>query len=396
MKGAATMERLADMQTGILGGVESPTKKELSRMQQGPYVLRARGGRITEVPSEKAKLPHDPKGHPQGANVALINDGTLYVAISDGACISKDGGRTWTLQRFAQLEGGHWKPLDDGTLITATMDMGDGATGPVKVSASRDGGQTGETVSEFPVDWPGGYRQRYSHWGLHRLPDETLVYGMDIRGCVPQRDAGHYPNGLNILIHFQSRDGGMTWEGPFKVTAWGSEGGITVLPSGRWLATVRYQGRPDVPSDPPDLRAKLGANPDGGLLYKHVFLADSGDRGRTWHNLRQLCTVLGQCYGYPVALEDGTVVVAHDTRYGPGEPSGRAMASHDEGQTWEDEAYYLYYGMAQSGYSQSVVLDDGTVLTVAGTSDRLDGNAGDWNNWTGHSDLTAIRWKPVR
>ena len=66
------------------------------------------------------------------------------------------------------------------------------------------------------------------------------------------------------------------------------------------------------------------------------------------------------------------------------------------GQTWENEVYYLYYGLAQSGYSQSVVLDDGTILTVAGTSDRLDGNPGDWNNWTGHCDLTAIRWQPVR
>ena len=387
------MESLSDLQTGILGDVDAPTKDDLSRMQHNPCVLRGCEGRITEVPAEKVTLPHDPKGHPQGANVAQIADGTLYVANSEGAFISKDGGRTWTLERFAPPEGGHWKPLDDGTLISATMDMGEGATGPVTVSASRDGGQTRQTLSEFPADWPGGYRERYSPWGLHRLTDQTLVYGMDIRGCTPDQDAEHYPDGFSTLIHFHSRDDGATWKGPFKVTEWGSEGGIAVLPSGRWLAAVRYQGRPDLLSDPPELRQRLESNLKGNL-YKHLFLMDSNDHGHTWHNLRQLCTVFGQCYGYPTALADGTVVVVHDTRYGPGEPSGRAMISHDEGQTWENEVYYLYYGLAQSGYSQSVVLDDGTILTVAGTSDRLDGNPGDWNNWTGHCDLTAIRWQP--
>ena len=111
--------------------------------------------------------------------------------------------------------------------------------------------------------------------------------------------------------------------------------------------------------------------------------------------MRQLTTACGQCYACPAALADGTVVVVHDSRYGPGEPAGRSMVSHDGGATWEDEAYYLYYGRGHSGYSQSVVLPDDTILTVAGTSDRLDGNAGDWNNWTGHSDYTAIRRRPV-
>ena len=389
------MEDLSDLQTGILGGVDAPTRDDLGRMQHSPYVLRARDGRITEVPAEKATLPHDPKGHPQAANVALTADGTLCVAHSEGGCISTDGGRTWTLERFVAPEGGHWKPLDDGTLISLTMDMGEGANGPVTVWASRDRGRTWQPLSEFPVEWPGGYAERHAHWGLHRLPDQTLVYGMDIRGCVPREDPECYPDGTNLLIHFHSRDGGLTWTGPHQVLEWGSEGGLAALPSGRWLATVRYQGRPDLPSDPPDLRERLGSSPKGGL-YKHLFLTDSDDQGRTWSDLRQLCTVFGQCYGYPAALPDGTVVAVHDTRYGPGEQSGRAMISRDEGRTWEDEAYYLFYGAAQSGYSQSVVLSDGSIVTAAGSSDRLDGSPGDWNNWTGHSDLTAIRWRPER
>ena len=76
----------------------------------------------------------------------------------------------------------------------------------------------------------------------------------------------------------------------------------------------------------------------------------------------------------------------------PGVPSGRGMISRNEGRTWEDEVYYVCYGDAQSGYSQSVVLEDGTILTVAGTCDYLP-SATVWDATTGRSDLTAIRWK---
>ena len=58
-------------------------------------------------------------------------------------------------------------------------------------------------------------------------------------------------------------------------------------------------------------------------------------------NLRQLTTVFRQTRGVPVALKDGTVIVIHDTRYGPGPAGSRAMISRDEGKTWEDEVYYL-------------------------------------------------------
>ena len=89
--------------------------------------------------------------------------------------------------------------------------------------------------------------------------------------------------------------------------------------------------------------------------------------------LQQLTTSYGQCYGFPAALGDGTVVVVRHNGYSPNR-SGLAMISYDEGQTWEDEAYYIYapgvVGNAGNiGYSQSVVLDDNLILTIAGTTD---------------------------
>ena len=68
------------------------------------------------------------------------------------------------------------------------------------------------------------------------------------------------------------------------------------------------------------------------------------------------------------------------------------MVSHDEGQTWQDEAYYMYYGAANSGYAQSVALKDGVILTIAGTAEV----GWSWATLVGKSDLTAIRWKPVK
>ena len=67
--------------------------------------------------------------------------------------------------------------------------------------------------------------------------------------------------------------------------------------------------------------------------------------------------------------------------YSPGVPSARAVISYDEGRTWEDEAYYVYFGPIESGYNQSVALKDGTILTIA----SLD-----------YKENMAIRWKPIK
>ena len=92
------------------------------------------------------------------------------------------------------------------------------------------------------------------------------------------------------------------------------------------------------------------------------------------------------------------MTVVRTNGYSP-DRSGVAMISHDEAQTWEDEAYYIYapgvVGKAGNiGYSQSVVLEGGLILTIAGTTDTA-GRASASAN-IGRSDLTAIRWKPLK
>ena len=171
---------------------------------------------------------------------------------------------------------------------------------------------------------------------------------------------------------------------------WGTEGAVAELGGGRLLAVVRYQ-RPRMPDDRAEDLEPQGAR--GNLAWKHVFLADSPDGGRTWGNLRQLTTVFGQCFGAPAVAGDGTIAVIHDTRYGPGPPSGRVMLSRDSGETWADEAVYLYYGSGVSGFSASVTLDDGDVLSIVGSSDHAPARTV-WDAAIGHTQVSAIRWNP--
>jgi len=86
------------------------------------------------------------------------------------------------------------------------------------------------------------------------------------------------------------------------------------------------------------------------------------------------------------------VVVIHDTRYGPGSAGSRAMISRDEGKTWEDEVYYMDYTTFTGSYNASVVFADDTILTITASSQA--GNS--WEAVIDHTDMTAIRWKPVK
>jgi len=192
------------------------------------------------------------------------------------------------------------------------------------------------------------------------------------------------------LFIFRSTDSGHTWQGPILVHDFGSEGGSTLLPSGRILATLRYQ-REFLPSDPPDLE-KRNRSISPGVPWKRVFVLNSDDGDETWSILRQLTTVFGQTFGYPATQSDGTAVVIHDTCYGPGPPGSRAMISCDEGQTWLDQVYYLDYTTFTGSYTASVVLDDDTILTVARSSQAGNG----WDLVKNETDMYAIRWKPTK
>jgi len=379
-----TYDPATQLHTECLGGF--PTVDELLAMQEGDYLLRMRDGKLTKVPAEKSRLPFDPKFHPQGGMVYRARDDLIYAAQTTVLSKSTDRGRTWT----TLPDGAQRRPsqvLRDGTFIRVDVATGEGQTDPATVYHSTDEGRTWQKTTEIPIEVPGGYKMRYRHWTMTKLSDETLFFCVDLRD--EEYGGDRFLTAGTVLTGYRSTDGGKTWQGPIRICEWAAEGGMVRLPSGRLLASVRYQGRPLLPDDPPALIALAGAG------FKHHFLVESDDEGFTWKNLRPLTTVRGQCYGYPAVQSDGTVVVIHDTRYGPGPDAARAMISHDEGKIWQDEVYYMFFGKGLTGYSRSVVLDDDTILTVGGTS--TDPRAKQiWEGAIGNSHLIAIRWKPVK
>ena len=264
---------------------------------------------------------------------------------------------------------------------------------PATVWASHDECITWKKRAEIAIDnlpLPSGrpYVQRYVHRGLNRLRDDTLIWGIDVR------DDPH-TKGM-ALYFFQSTDGGKSWQGPTLVRDRGASEGATVrLPSGRLFATMRM-GVMVHPSDPPLLlkyTQKVDTAPfNGRHRIKNLFVMDSDDNGRTWNTPRLLTTVFGQTFGYPAVQSDGTVVVIHDTRYGPGPPGSRTMISRDEGKTWIDEVYYLDSTKFTGSYTASVVLEDDAILTITGPSQA--GNI--WEAVSSKTDLYAIRWKPLK
>ena len=377
------MIRMPELKTGVMGGVEVPAREELLAMREDSYILRAREGELTRVPAEKCLLPHDPKANPQAIYAARSPDGAVYVRLASLMCRSTDGGQTWGSYEIPE-EGHCFQVLSDATFVGFGAAEREGKNGCVPVVSSPDEGRSWRRISEIalPPKHSGGI------YAMYRFADDMLVCGVAAGDHV--FEDGEYVSGGGYVDAYQSADGGVSWEGPSdRICEWGSEGGIAGMASGKVLAVIRYQ-RPLLPNDPPDLVERNGGMP--GWPYKNVFLVDSRDRGRTWENFRQLTTVFGQTRGWPAALSDGTVVVVHDTRYGPGSPGSRAMISRDEGDTWEDEVYYLDCTTFTGSYNASVVLEDDLILTVAGTSDA--GN--DWDVVLDHTDFTAIRWRPIK
>ena len=363
------------------------------------YVLHAGDGRMQQVSAEKVRLPQD-SGSVQSISVALGPDGVVYINRKDSIFQSEDYGRTWTSHPHGT------GPSGEKVLVGAFTVLGDGSfiglgqgredpQDPMPILVSNDEGRSWEIRAQ--IEMPEEYQPFSGAHGnfLFAAADGTLLCPVEVSRHVADPVPG-WDGRQSTGTCFRSNDGGYSWKGPSMVCHWwgGAEGGMAHTPSGKIVATVRYQ-RPLLPSDPPDLVEQNGGyieeEEDGrsiGYPYKTVFMIDTHDGGLTWRDLGQVCTRFGQTRGYPAGLSDGTVVVVHDTRYGPGGPGSRALISRDEGMSWQDEVYYLDYSFAPGSYNASVVLEDDVILTVVGCT-----RVGQ-EHW-GPAEATAIRWKPA-
>ena len=374
------------LKTDRLGGVDVPSAQVLAGMHESDHVLHARGGLLSEVPAEKSLLPHEQNTSPQAVHATMRPDGTVYAILGHTICKSVDGGRSWT--GHDKGEGADvFEVLEDGSCIGLSSE-GEELEARTTINTSSDEGRSWNKIAEIPN--PPGYSGGAS-W-IFRLPDETLLVAVGHANHVFEEEDGQLvlKSGGGGLFTYRSTDRGHTWSNPAPVHDWFSEGGVTLTASGKLLAAQRYQ-RTNLDGDAPDLEQRMNSI-SPGWPYKNVCLAESADQGRTWEKVRLLTTWFGQTRGYPVAQSDGTVIVVHDTRYGPGPPGSRAMISRDEGSTWEDEVYYLDHTVFTGSYNASVLLEDDLILTVTASSKT----GKSWEAVKDTTDVYAIRWKPVK
>lgn len=349
------------LSTDNMGGV-TVTEQQLHDMHAGDYILHARSGKLKEIPVQKTRMPLDPKAHYQLLSLIVSPRQIIYATQETIISRSKDGGNTWehlkrNIHSLVQFNS-------DGALLrirhtALSSDI-------PAVWASEDEGSTWDQIGQIEI----APFEKVVVGSMTRLSDGTLLVPVKNMNAIS-------PRGANPLYVFRSKDGGKTFPYRSIIGDWcGDETNIVELPSGRLLAVVRYQPGPHGRANP----------------FKHVFLADSEDGGETWTNLRQLTTVFGQCHGAGVGLSANRVVVAHDHRYPRKMGSGRAMVSHDGGQNWDDEVYYLCHGHC-AGFPRHITVDGEEILTFIG-SYYGDVDKG-WHHLIGRSHFVLIRWKLI-
>jgi hypothetical protein len=200
-----------------------------------------------------------------------------------------------------------------------------------------------------------------------------------------------YHNGIQGGVFVSGDDGG-SFPTLYPTFEFCMEAHILELQSGNLLGAFRYQRHRYTGETDEDILA-LGGNidPNHTFTFKHVFLSDSFDGGVTWSNLRPLRDGSGrallkysQCHGQLIQVPDGRVALVYDNRRPAEERDVRARISGDNGQTWDPAVFYISFGR---GNPASVVLDDGTIVTVTG-------------NWpygpkgpVGPPSVQAVRWR---
>ncbi|MBP87531.1 MAG: hypothetical protein CMJ64_12535 [Planctomycetaceae bacterium] len=368
--------------TIAMGGVEvSP--QQLRAMQEGDYILHAKEGRLRKVPVQKTRLPHDPCGHVQRLALFVGADKTIYAAQCSVLSQSTDGGKTWTHLRRetsgSDVPENHFmqmRVLADGSWIQGRTVK----PGQIAFFKSKDMGQSWQEVSRIGKTLE---TEDVRLGSPEVLRDGSLV--VPVTAVYSKED--EWTDVRSVF--YRSEDGGKTLSGPTTIGHWGHEINVAQLPSGRLLAVIRYQ-RPLLPSDPSNILELTGAKRwNHSFPYKHVFVADSIDGGKTWSRNRQVTTECGQCHGAAVGLRNKRVVMVYDHRYPRPMSSARAVVSDDEGKMWRDEVYYLSNGLV-AGFARTITLDGEEMLTLTGS---YYGEKLGWNDVTGNTQFHIIRWR---
>jgi hypothetical protein len=335
---------------------------------------------------------------------------------------SDDHGRTWSDRRWLCLdENGQPK-----TRANALTYLGQGkllATDDHALWGSSDFGQTWAMCQRMPEAKP-------LSWWDPVLVVKDSAGGVERLVWASSKSEGP-PWGTEEKPYSQgflqsSTDEGRSWSDPGKVPQWRGtdEIAMTIAKNGDWIAACRtdcpfrlahlaigrrHPGKESFDhNDPTYAAAHLATfgRQAGAAHWDHYFglgVSISKDQGKTWSDLKPLYE-WGRHHPSMVVFPDGRIVMTYVVRIGyPDTADGfpqygvEAVVSSDNGQTWDMEHRYVlaqwagtlkgehaYYCAVQS--SSTVLLPDGTLLTVFGTGV----NSLDTAN---KKDIAMVRWR---
>lgn len=363
------------------------------------------GAVINRLQCERIDLPYPdaPPTHQVLNELGRTRNGDFYVATSAGKMFhSSDGGRSWTswnVQLGDQAGIGPFCVLADDTFLAARENC---------FFHSPDKGRTWKAISELKSD----PFDRVDINFLTQLRDGTVlspVNRYNLNATAGQGTTVAYSQENQYV--FRSNDQGRSWKGGGDANFWRTltdagldpaavslqsrfpgtggtfpgcwETQVTELADGRLIAAFRYSGKPA----PWHLRKSqewgmevvrqrlAGVVPgvaEDDRILKYVFLGDSYDGGKTWQSLRPVLDAKGKSvlyygslHGQVVQVPDGRLVLIHVRRYPRENQQVLARVSEDDGKTWLRDEYRIIYG---SGYPRSLVLEDGTIVTVSGST----------------------------
>ncbi len=343
-----------------------------STIEQGLYRIVHRP--IKTIPAERLRLPTPDATWKLTGRVGRFGDGTIVAGFGAYIYWSSDQGRSWTgrhITNFPQTDGAvnlrafgvsdkFVFAAHDLTALTR-LNIPDREAYPVGISRSADLGKSWETSrlkTPAPYTFLAGDGNHIVFLG-----DGRLVAALD----TANHNVNTFTKGWLAQVFFHSSDQGRTWSDTSLLENRAAEVGLLPLGGDDLLAACRGMSNPDL----------------GG---KTVQIRRSGDGGRTWSAPHQLTWVFGQAHCDIALRSENEIVAVYENRYPVSEADIRARISLDLGKTWQPQLYILAKGV---GYAGSVVLEDGTIVTVTGDGEVKNGRP----NGRGYT-LQAIRWKP--
>ena len=363
---------------------ESPDMATFTWERIHPEVAAAFAAGPTGWRCEKIETGLRPVYQP---SVTIGADQEILVAGNDGEVFhSTDGGRTWSLLCTSPsfqpdvpepfkldrcATSGIGISRDGALLVVWAMEYSDGGRHSTKnetchrltwVTRSEDRGKTWHAAA--PLD-PSPYQIGVDQATIIQLRDGKLMVPIRVQAWSRPGKPVDDSEAFFRSFLYTSNDDGRTWSNFSKFTDHSPEPHLLELPSGRIVASVRYQ-RDKTPDDPIGLATPFPRAPNtwpkgcttatdiGQTVFQTTALTSSEDGGRTWSTPKIIAGTQQQS-GSVLRLSDATLIVTFG-RWGQ-----RFVLSYDEGRTWSRTIYELN---RTGEYARSVVLADDTIVTV--------------------------------